>query len=214
MRERSSSRAAARRTLRSSNVWRPAYSRGPSCYSIKSSSTARRRKRWPSRSSACRRCRAGPVICRRRPARAGRAYWATSHRCDHRGDRMNMHILLAGLGATVVYFLLGFVLFALTPLADEYRRFPAIYRTPESMKRVAPAGMLGMLLSIIALAWLYGLMIHTQPPVIEGLRFGALVAVFALGSFVIHNHVNLNIGLRSEERRVGKECRSRWSPYH
>ena len=24
------------------------------------------------------------------------------------------------------------------------------------------------------------------------------------------NHVNL----RSEERRVGKECRSRWSPYH
>ena len=27
---------------------------------------------------------------------------------------------------------------------------------------------------------------------------------------------NLGIGLaqRSEERRVGKECRSRWSPYH
>ena len=22
------------------------------------------------------------------------------------------------------------------------------------------------------------------------------------------------IALRSEERRVGKECRSRWSPYH
>ena len=24
----------------------------------------------------------------------------------------------------------------------------------------------------------------------------------------------IGIGLRSEERRVGKECRSRWSPYH
>src|SRR2546430_16785199 len=24
----------------------------------------------------------------------------------------------------------------------------------------------------------------------------------------------LDIGFRSEERRVGKECRSRWSPYH
>ena len=24
----------------------------------------------------------------------------------------------------------------------------------------------------------------------------------------------VNIRLRSEERRVGKECRSRWSPYH
>ena len=23
-----------------------------------------------------------------------------------------------------------------------------------------------------------------------------------------------NVVLRSEERRVGKECRSRWSPYH
>ena len=23
-----------------------------------------------------------------------------------------------------------------------------------------------------------------------------------------------NIAIRSEERRVGKECRSRWSPYH
>ena len=27
---------------------------------------------------------------------------------------------------------------------------------------------------------------------------------------VIHH----NAGVRSEERRVGKECRSRWSPYH
>ena len=27
-------------------------------------------------------------------------------------------------------------------------------------------------------------------------------------------HRGLKIFLRSEERRVGKECRSRWSPYH
>ena len=26
--------------------------------------------------------------------------------------------------------------------------------------------------------------------------------------------VMFNLTLRSEERRVGKECRSRWSPYH
>ena len=26
--------------------------------------------------------------------------------------------------------------------------------------------------------------------------------------------VNGDVQLRSEERRVGKECRSRWSPYH
>ena len=28
-----------------------------------------------------------------------------------------------------------------------------------------------------------------------------------------HSNENLNRA-RSEERRVGKECRSRWSPYH
>ena len=26
--------------------------------------------------------------------------------------------------------------------------------------------------------------------------------------------VPVDVGVRSEERRVGKECRSRWSPYH
>src|SRR2546430_6821458 len=29
----------------------------------------------------------------------------------------------------------------------------------------------------------------------------------------LQNHASL-LGFRSEERRVGKECRSRWSPYH
>ena len=28
------------------------------------------------------------------------------------------------------------------------------------------------------------------------------------------NHVGGVVSWRSEERRVGKECRSRWSPYH
>ena len=27
-------------------------------------------------------------------------------------------------------------------------------------------------------------------------------------------YTRINVVLRSEERRVGKECRSRWSPYH
>ena len=30
----------------------------------------------------------------------------------------------------------------------------------------------------------------------------------------IERFVGQKILLRSEERRVGKECRSRWSPYH
>ena len=29
-----------------------------------------------------------------------------------------------------------------------------------------------------------------------------------------YHMISLICGIRSEERRVGKECRSRWSPYH
>src|SRR5690348_17699299 len=48
-------------------------------------------------------------------------------------------------------------------------------------------------------------------------RAGATLAAlsFAFGSFLVGqiHHQNL-ADARSEERRVGKECRSRWSPYH
>jgi len=105
-------------------------------------------------------------------------------------------IALAGLGATVVYFALGFLLFALLPLADEVRRFAAVYRTPESMQRVAPVGMVALLLSMMALAALYALAFRDGSSVAQGVRFGFLVGVFAAGSFVLHNYVSLNIGLR------------------
>src|SRR2546430_11184675 len=34
------------------------------------------------------------------------------------------------------------------------------------------------------------------------------------GAIVLEPKVGLHDNVRSEERRVGKECRSRWSPYH
>ena len=33
-------------------------------------------------------------------------------------------------------------------------------------------------------------------------------------NIVIHGAGQCLVAMRSEERRVGKECRSRWSPYH
>ena len=105
-------------------------------------------------------------------------------------------IALAGLGGTVAYFALGFLLLAVLPLADEVRRFAAVYRPEESMKSVAPVGMVAMLLAMMALAALYATGFRERSPVTQGVRFGFLVAVFAAGSFVLHNYVSLNIGLR------------------
>ena len=41
-------------------------------------------------------------------------------------------------------------------------------------------------------------------------RFAGSTALGAVGSTTIF----VSLFTRSEERRVGKECRSRWSPYH
>src|ERR1051326_9186952 len=45
------------------------------------------------------------------------------------------------------------------------------------------------------------------------LMFGFLVAVYPIMQFFA-TPVLGQLSDRSEERRVGKECRSRWSPYH
>jgi hypothetical protein len=68
----------------------------------------------------------------------------------------------------------------------------------DSMKSVMPIGMAAMFVAILALAVLYAGMVHGGPGLVsglvQGLRFGSLVGVFAIGSFVVHNYVNLNIG--------------------
>ena len=38
--------------------------------------------------------------------------------------------------------------------------------------------------------------------------------VFIVGLVLADGNKNNIFTVRSEERRVGKECRSRWSPYH
>ena len=105
-------------------------------------------------------------------------------------------VALAALGATVAYFALGFLLIAVLPLDNEIRQFPAVFRSPESMGRVAPVGMVALLVAMVALAALYALAYRDGAILAQGVRFGFLVGVFAAGSFVLHNYVSLNIGLR------------------
>lgn len=105
-------------------------------------------------------------------------------------------IALAALGAMVAYLALGFLLLAILPLEGEIRRYAAVYRPAEAMGTVAPVGMAALLLAMLALATLYSFVHRDGPALAQGLHFGVLVGVFAAGSFVMHNYVSLNIGLR------------------
>jgi hypothetical protein len=106
-------------------------------------------------------------------------------------------LALAALGAFVAYFILGGLSFALFPsLADEFRKYPAVYRSQDGMKSVMPAGMAAMFLAMLVLAVIYAMLYKGGSGVIEGARFGALIGVFSICTFVVHNYVNLNIGLK------------------
>jgi hypothetical protein len=104
-------------------------------------------------------------------------------------------IVLAALAGTVAYFAIGGLSFGLMPqLADEFRRYPAVYRTQEGMKSVMPIGLAAMFVGILVLAVLYAMVYRGGSGAAEGARFGALIGVFAVCAFVLHNYVNLNIG--------------------
>src|SRR5258708_38480155 len=55
---------------------------------------------------------------------------------------------------------------------------------------------------------------ETRAPFDPALKVGATVDRYAREHGLIARFIGDRIAFRSEERRVGKECRSRWSPYH
>jgi hypothetical protein len=107
-----------------------------------------------------------------------------------------LRVGLAAVGAFVAYFLVGGLAFGLIPsLKNEFLKFPAVYRPQEGQMSHMPAGMAAMFVGILALAVLYASGYQGGSGLQEGARFGALIGVFAIGAFVVHNYVNLNIGL-------------------
>ena len=105
-------------------------------------------------------------------------------------------IILAALGAFVAYFAVGFVVLALTaaPMKREFAKYPAVYRPQESMKGVMPFGMAAMLVAIFVLAVLYAMVYRGGSGLAEGAHFGALIGLFVVCAFVVHNWMMLNIG--------------------
>lgn len=110
---------------------------------------------------------------------------------------MNLaRIAMATLGAFIAYMALGGLFFTRPSMRAEFMKYPAVFRTQQDMKGVMPFGMLGMLLSMLVLAVLFAMIHPAGAGLAAGAEFGLLIGVFALGSFVLHNHVNLNIGNR------------------
>lgn len=110
---------------------------------------------------------------------------------------MNLgRIVLATVGGMVAYLAAGGAVFALAPrMTTEFQKHAAIYRSRESQMAAMPAGMAAILVAIFVLAVLYAMLYQGGSGVAEGARFGALIGMFVVCAFVLHNYMLLNIGL-------------------
>ena len=104
-------------------------------------------------------------------------------------------IALAALGGFVAYFATGGLVFVLAPwMKNEFMKYQSVYRPQDQMKKVMPIGMAGMFVGIGVLAVMYAMLYQGGSGFAEGARFGALIGLFAVGAFVVHNYLMLNIG--------------------
>jgi hypothetical protein len=102
---------------------------------------------------------------------------------------------LAALGGTVASFVFGFLVLWLVPaLIEEGHKYPAVFRPKEEMFTVMPIGIVATFIAILVVAIIFA-MTH-QGGITEGARFGVLIGIFVVCAFVLHNYVNLNIGLK------------------
>ncbi len=102
---------------------------------------------------------------------------------------------LAALGGFVAYFATGGLVFVLAPwMKNEFMKYPAVYRSKDSMNRVMPIGMAAMFVGMVVLAVLYAMLYQGGSGFVEGARFGALIGLFAVCAFVVHNYLMLAIG--------------------
>ncbi len=105
-------------------------------------------------------------------------------------------LALAALGGMVASFAFGFLVFWLVPgLIKEGHKYPGVFRPKDEMTKVMPIGIVATFLSILVLAILFAMIHPGGSGLMDGARFGVLLGIFVVCAFVLHNYVNLNIGL-------------------
>jgi hypothetical protein len=108
-----------------------------------------------------------------------------------------VRLALAALGGTVASFAVGGLIFFVVPwLIKEAHKYPAVFRPKEEMNKVMPVGLAGTLFSNLIVAVLFAMIYPGGGGVAEGARFGVLIGLFVVCAFVLHNYVNLNIGVK------------------
>ena len=114
------------------------------------------------------------------------------------------------------FYILGFLaLIIFDTLAQVSFKFASVHAEPLTMDAA-------WLVRVFGAPWIYGAFVgyigafFTWMTLLKYAPVGQLLAAFRAvnasrcrGCFTC-----ARLAVRSEERRVGKECRSRWSPYH
>jgi hypothetical protein len=115
-----------------------------------------------------------------------------------KGVQMNYtRLALAALGGTVASFAFGFLVFWLVPaLINEAHKYPGVYRSKEKMMSVMPIGLGATFMAILVVAIIFAMIYPGGSGITEGVRFGVLMGLFVVCGFVLHNYVNLDIGLK------------------
>src|SRR5687767_13514970 len=104
---------------------------------------------------------------------------------------------LAALGGMVASFAFGFLVILLVPaLLEEAHKYPAVFRPQEEMMSVMPIGIVATFIAILVAAIIFAMINRGGSGAKEGARFGVLMGIFVVCAFVLHNYVNLNIGLK------------------
>jgi hypothetical protein len=104
---------------------------------------------------------------------------------------------LAALGGMVASFAFGFLVLWLVPaLIKEGHKYPTVFRPKEEMMTVMPIGLVATFISILVVAIIFAMIHQGGSGTAEGARFGVLIGSFVVCALVLHNYVNLNIGLK------------------
>ena len=105
-------------------------------------------------------------------------------------------LALASLAGVVAYFVYGFATFAALPvMKTEFLKYPNVYRPEKEMMKVMPFGMIAILVGIVVVAVLYAKIYPAGGTLASGATLGTLIGLFVVCVFVIHNYINLNIGI-------------------